>query len=217
MGWKYKTEAERVAAMKAYQAAYRALRKSGKWERKTNIHSPRIAAKYAQAGQPVVQPVEQQPVKASKPPKPLKPGRKFLTPEESKAREAARQHKYWHDHYSAIIKARRLAAMTPEQRAQRERRLAITESRTIQGVIREIVTLLAIECGVTPDEMMEKILVAGGVDFLMRAIEPRMTKRNYNRDVLIRTALEGARFFLNRDGAVLGWKRQRNGPRPVLV
>ena len=53
MGWKYRNAAERKAAMKAYQAKYRALRKSGKWVRKTQIHSPRIAAKYKTEPVPV--------------------------------------------------------------------------------------------------------------------------------------------------------------------
>ena len=58
MGWKYKTEAERIAAEKAYQAAYRALRKSGKWVRKNKIHSPQIAAKCGATVEPPVAPVK---------------------------------------------------------------------------------------------------------------------------------------------------------------
>lgn len=212
---KYATPEERAAAMKAYQAEYRALRKSGKWQRKTNIHSPRIAAKYG------LEPVKAQPPSDPTPPKPTPPDPtpvkasvpqvRVITPEERKARAKEKQHKYWHDHYSAIRQARRLAAMTPEQRAARDRRIASGEKRSLAGVIREIVGSLAAECGVTPDAMTERLLAVGGVDFLMRALEPRMVERNYNRDVLVRTALEGARFILDRDHAVIAWTRQ---PKP---
>lgn len=205
MGWKYKTEAERIAAEKAYQAAYRALRKSGKWVRKTNIHSPRIAAKYGLTIGPT-QPVDSRAAAATA--EPPKPTVRVVTPEERKAREKEKQRKYWHDHYSAVIRERRLAAMTPEQRAARDRRLAAQEGRTLPGVIREVIMRLALECGVSADVMTEKLLMVGGVDFLMRGIEPRMEKRTYNRDVLIRTALEGARFVLDRDHAVIAWMRQ---------
>ena len=206
MGRKYKSEAERKAAMKEYQAKYRALRKSGTWVRKTQIHSPRIAAKYK------VEPVPAEQVTPQSEPLVVPPKfvRTVLTPEERKAREKARNFRYWHDHYSALRKARRHAAMTPEQRERCERRELATEARTPQGVMQEIVKTLAAERQITDDAMMEQFLASGAVDFILRAIAPRMEKHNYNRDRLIRTAIPATRLFLDRENAVLGWRRQKH-------
>ena len=109
MGWKYRNAAERKAAMKEYQAKYRALRKSGKWVRKTQIHSPRIAAKYKT--EPV--PVEQVTPQSEPLVVPQQHVRRVLTPEERKAREKEKNYRYWHDHYSAVRQARRRAASPP--------------------------------------------------------------------------------------------------------
>ena len=209
MGWKYRNAAERKAAMKAYQAKYRALRKSGKWVRKTQIHSPRIAAKYKTAPVPVGQ-VTPQTEPLVVPPKSV---RKVLTPEERKAREKEKNHRYWHDHYSAIRQARRRAAMTPEQRERCERRELASQARTTEGIVQEIVKTFAAERQIPADTMMEQFLASGAVDFILRAIAPRMEKRNYNRNRLMRTAIPATRLFLDRENAVLGWNRGKTGPK----
>ena len=215
MGRKYRNAAERKAAMKAYQAKYRALRKSGKWVRKTQIHSPRIAAKYK--AEPVsVGQVTPQTEPLVVPPKSV---RKVLTPEERKAREKEKNHRYWHDHYSAVRQARRRAAMTPEQRERCDRLAAARDARRPEGIVREIIDRLAAECNRTPDEMTLLCIERGAIDFLLKAIAPRMEKSNYNRDRLIRTAIPATRLFLDRENAVLGWRRQKHvrGAKPSEV
>lgn len=208
MGWKYRNDAERKAAMKEYQAKYRALRKSGKWVRKTQIHSPRIAAKYKTEPVPVEQ-VTPQSEPLVVPPKFV---RTVLTPEERKAREKAKNHRYWHDHYSAVRQARRRAAMTPEQRERCERRELAAQARTTEGVVQEIVRTFAAERQIPADAMMEQFLAAGAIDFILRAIAPHMEKRNYNRDRLMRTAILATRLFLDRETAVLKWKTNVGRP-----
>lgn len=217
MGWKYKTEAERKAAMKAYQEKYRALRKSGTWTRKTQIHSPRIAALYN------VEPVSAEQVTPQSEPLVLPPKqvRKVLTPEERKEREKAKNHRYWHDHYSAIRQARRRAAMTPEQLERCDRLAAARDARKPQGIVREIIDRLAVENNQTPDEMTLWCIERGAIDFLLKAIAPRMEKKCYNRDRLMRTAIQAARLFLYRDAAVMEWKPGTVGshakhPAPVI-
>lgn len=208
MGWKYRNDAERKAAMKEYQAKYRALRKSGKWVRKTQIHSPRIAAKYKTEPVPVEQ-VTPQSEPLVVPPKFV---RTVLTPEERKAREKAKNHRYWHDHYSAVRQARRRAAMTPEQRERCERLAAARDARKPEGVVREIIDRLAAENNRTPDEMTLLCVERGAIDFLLKAIAPRMEKPNYNRDRLMRTAIQATRLYLDREAAVLKWKTNVGRP-----
>ena len=186
---KYKTEAERKAAMKAYQTAYRELRKSGKWKRKNRVGSK-------------TPPKQNTPVQRPK-----------YTPEERKAIEKAKSHRYWHDHYSAVIKARRLAAMTPEQRERHERLAALREARQPQGIVREIIDRLAAENNQTPDETTAWCIERGAIDFLLRAIAPRMKSKHYNRDMLMRVALQAVRLFLCREAAVMEWKPGAQGPR----
>ena len=216
MGRKYRDEAERKAAMKEYQAKYRALRKSGKWVRKTQIHSARIAAKYKAEPVPVDQ-VTPQSEPLVVPPKHV---RKVLTPEERKAAKREERRRYWKKHnYAAVIKARRYAAMTPERRERCERLAAARDARKPEGVVQEIVRALAAERQISADAMMEQFLASGAVDFILRAIAPRMVKRNYNRDRLMRTAIPATRLFLDRENAVLGWRRQKHvrGAKPSEV
>ena len=140
-------------------------------------------------------------------------GWKYKTEAERKAAEKAKSHRYWHDHYSAVIKARRIAAMTPEQRERYERMLAARDARLPQGIVREVIDSLALENNQTPDETTAWCIERGAIDFLLRALPPRTENRRYNRKRLVRTAIQAVRLFLYREAAVMEWNPTPRGPR----
>lgn len=226
MGWKYKTKEEAQAAAKAKQKAYYAARKAGTWVRKNKVHSPRIAAKLG------VLTAEQQrrlekgslnlerilakhgSIKAYEEylesRRAWRESLKAMSPEDraaalhaamlkDEAEYRARNREHITKYNREYRRRKREAAMTPEQRARK----AELDRRTVEGVVGDLVKILAAEQGVTVDDMTARFLEAGAVDFIVNALEGKSFRQKCAYDRTIRIALPAVRFFLDRENATM--------------
>ena len=226
---KYKSEEERKAAEKEYQAKYRALRKSGKWVRKTKVRSPRIAAKLGiiTEGQRLmaerkallrkrilakwgtmtaynehIEALRKRRMEIAK----MSPEEREAAKREYERQKNAEYRERHRAHISAYNRAynrrRRDAQATPEQLKKREERRAVIYGNTTAGIIEKLTRDFAAERKVTPDEMTAQMVATGAVDFLIRALESQMRKIK-NKTLIRRIAAEALRFYLDRETAHL--------------
>ena len=226
---KYANEEERKAAEKDYQAKYRALRKSGKWVRKTKVRSPRIAAKLGiiTEGQRLmaerkallrkrilakwgtmtaynehIEALRKRRAEIAK----MSPEEREAAKREYERQKEAEYRKRHRDRITAYNRAygrrRRDAQATPEQLKKRNEIRAAVYNNTTAGIIEKLTRDFATERKVTPDEMTAQMVATGAVDFLIRALESQ-THKIKNKALIRRIAAEALRFYLDRDTATL--------------